>query len=267
ALLFVVPLAIVLLVSFGSTDLVNRPVYGFHPENYADVFDGIYLKVLVQTVIYAIVTALISVVLGYPTAYAIAVHGGRAKGILVGLLLLPWVVNFLVRVYAWIAILGDGGIVNELLRRLGVHGDPPVHFLNTPWAVLGGLVYGYFPFVVLPIYAALEQFDTRLIEAGKDLYGSPRAVFWKVTWPLTRGATAVGALLVLLPVLGDFATARLLGGPETYMVGNVIESQFLQSGYPPTGSALSIVLLVLLLLTIGLARRAGSVRSALRRTL
>jgi spermidine/putrescine transport system permease protein len=251
--LFLVPLAVMVAVSFGTTNIVNQPVYGWNPGNYAQILHSDYLQVAVRTLVYALITTAVSLVVSYPVAYVIARYGGRAKGVLICLILLPWLVDYLIRIYAWVVLLSNQGVVNSFLAFLGVHGNPPVQFLNTPLAVIGGLVYGYFPFMVLPIYGTLEQLDGRLIEAGRDLYGSRWATFRHVTWPLSRAAAGVGCLLVFLPVLGDFATAQLLGGTGTFMLGNLIGSQFLESGSPNLGAVLTVLLSVVLLVAIVVA--------------
>ena len=162
------------------------------------------------------------------------------------------------RIYAWFVILGDEGVVNGLLHAIGLPGSPPVTFLNTPFAVVGGLVYDYLPFMILPIYAALERMNPSLIEAGKDLYGTPLQTFLHVTWPATIQGVIAGAVLVGLPAVGDFATAQILGGPNTYMIGNLIQDQFTGGGYWPFGAALTIVLMALLSLLMIFYLRSAS---------
>ena len=173
-------------------------------------------------------------------AYYIAVFGGRWKHVLVALVVLPFFVNYLVRTYAWIAMLGDDGLVNGLFGT-------DVRFINTPYAVIGGLVYGYLAFMLLPIYAALDRMDPSLIEAGKDLYGSRWQTFLHVTLPHTRQGVFAGMVLVFLPAVGDFVSAQLLGGPDEYMVGNLIQQQFFGAEDWPFGAALTTVMMVFLL--------------------
>jgi len=266
AVLFVIPLGLVAAVSLARTNIVGLPVYGLHLDNYKSAFQSYYLPVIFRTVEYAGAATAIIGVLAYPTAYTIARFGGRLKNALIVLVILPWFVDYLVRIYAWVVILGDNGTLNGILHGLGLRGSPPVQFLNRPWAVIGGLVYTYFPFMVLPVYAALEQLDHQLIEAGRDLYASGRRVFWHITLPLSSPGIAAGIVLTFLPSLGDFATAQLLGGPDTYMVGNLIADQFSDVGDITFGSALTIVLMsVLLVVILGYlwtgSRRARAVRA------
>jgi spermidine/putrescine transport system permease protein len=245
-LLFVAPFGIVIAVSLGTTDFLGRVIYGFHPENYQSIVDPIYFPVLRRSLMYAVTTTALCLVIGYPVAYMIARFGGRFRNLLVVLIILPWFADYLVRIYAWFVILGDEGVVNGVLRAVGMHGNPPVIFLNTSFSVVGGLVYDYLPFMILPIYASLERMDPALIEAGKDLYGTPLRTFLHVTWPATIQGVIAGAVLVGLPSVGDFATASILGGANTFMIGNVIQDQFAAAGDWPTGAVLTIALMALL---------------------
>jgi spermidine/putrescine transport system permease protein len=257
-LLFVAPFGVVILVSLGTTDILGRPVVGWYPENYQQVFDPLFVPVIVRSVGFAIATTLLCLAIGYPVAYMIARFGGRYRNLLIVLIILPWFVDYLVRIYAWFVILGNEGVVNGLLHAIGLHGNPPVIFLNTPYAVVGGLVYDFLPFMILPIYASLERMNPSLIEAGKDLYGTPLQTFLHVTWPATVQGVIAGAVLVGLPSVGDFATAQILGGPNTYMVGNLITDQFTNGGYWPFGAALTIVLMALLSLFMIFYLRSAS---------
>lgn len=250
-LLFAVPLGIVLAISFGTTDDLGNALYGWYPENYELVFDPVFLPVLARSVGFALATVALCLLIGYPVAYYIAIFGGRWKGLLVAMVVLPFFVNYLVRTYAWIAMLGDEGVVNGVIG-----GD--VRFINTPWAVIGGLVYGYLVFMILPIYAALDRMDPALIEAGKDLYGSPWQTFRNVTWPHTIQGVLAGTVLVFLPAVGDFVAAQLLGGPDSYMIGNLIQQQFFAAENWPFGAALTAVMMAFLLVWMVLYLRSAA---------
>ncbi|HET6831594.1 MAG TPA: ABC transporter permease [Solirubrobacterales bacterium] len=245
-LLFLVPLAITLAISFGTTDELGNALYGWNPENYSRVFDPLFAPVLLRSVAYAFGTVALCLLIGYPIAYYIARFGGRYKYLLVALVVLPFLVNYLIRVYAWTAILSDEGLVNGVLVDLGLTSDG-IRFLNTPYAVIGGLVYGYMAFMILPVYAALDRMDPSLIEAGKDLYANGWQTFRHVTWPATFQGVLAGSVLVFLPTVGDFVSAQLLGGPDTYMVGNLIQQQFFEANNFPFGAALTTVLMAFLL--------------------
>lgn len=256
-LLFIVPFAVVIAVSLGTTDILGKPVFGWFPGNYRDVFDPLFIPVMLRSAGFAIATTVLCLLIGYPVAYMIARYGGRYRNLLVVLIIVPWFADYLVRIYAWFVILGDQGIVNGLLHFVGMPGNPPVIFLNTPLSVIGGLVYDYLPYMILPIYAALERMDPSVIEAGKDLYGSPFRTFWHVTWPYTITGVIAGSVLVGLPAVGDFATAQILGGPNTYMIGNLINDSFNNANWP-FGAALTVVLMALLSLVMIFYLRSAS---------
>jgi spermidine/putrescine transport system permease protein len=238
-LLFAVPIGIVIGISFGTTDDLGNAIYAWHPENYKQAFNPTFLPVLLRSVVYAVATVSLCLAIGYPVAYYIARFGGRRKNLLILLVVLPFFVNYLVRTYAWIAILGDEGVVNGFLGT-------PIKFLNTPWAVIGGLTYGYLAFMILPVYAALDRMDPALIEAGKDLYGGRWQTFRYVTWPHTFQGVLAGGVLVFLPAVGDFVSAQLLGGPDEFMIGNLIQDQFYGAENWPFGAALTTVMMLFL---------------------
>ena len=217
--LYLVPLGLIVAASFGTVDFLGRVIYswpfaGWDLSNYHTVLTSAYLPAFFRSLAFAALTTLLCLLIGYPVAYVIARYGGRVRHLLVVLLVLPWFVDYLIRIYAWIVLLGDNGVVNGWLGDLGMSGDPPVQFLGTWWAVVGGLFYSYFPFMVLPIYAAVDRMDSSLVEAGKDLYGTPWQTFRHVTFPATFQGVVAGAVLVFLPASGDFANAEFLGSPE-----------------------------------------------------
>jgi spermidine/putrescine transport system permease protein len=256
-LLFLIPMAIVLLVALGRTDPSYQAVYGWHPGNFADVFDPLFAPVLLRSVGYALATVVLCLLIGYPIAYYIARFGGRWKTLLIAVVVLPFLVNYLVRTYAWVAILSDEGLANGILEDTGI-AENGVQLVNTSWAVIGGLVYGYLAFMILPLYAALDRMDPALIEAGKDLYGTRWQTFRHVTWPAAFQGVAAGCVLVFLPAVGDFVSAQLLGGPDTYMIGNLIQSQFLEAQNWPFGAALTIVMMGFLLIWMLLYLRSAA---------
>jgi spermidine/putrescine transport system permease protein len=260
-LFFAVPLGIVVALSFGTPGELGGAVYGWHPDNYSRVFDPLFAPVLARSVGYALATVALCLLLGYPVAYYIARYGGARKHILIALVVLPFFVNYLVRTYAWVALLADEGLVNGLLADSGLR-EEPIRFVNTPWAVVGGLVYGYLAFMILPVYAALDRMDPALVEAGKDLYGNRWETFRHVTWPVTFQGVLAGCVLVFLPSVGDFVSAQLLGGPQTYMIGNLIQQQFFGAEDWPFGAALTTVMMAFLLvwMVFYLRSAAGAAR-------
>jgi spermidine/putrescine transport system permease protein len=248
---FLVPLGILLAISFGYTDELGNSIYSDSLDNFDQVFDPLYGPVLLRSVGFAAATVVLCLLIGYPVAYYIARFGGRRKHVLIALVVLPFFVNYLVRTYAWVVMLGDDGVVNGIF-------DTDIRFLNTPYAVIGGLVYGYLAFMILPIYAALDRMDPSLIEAGKDLYGGGWATFRHVTFPHTFQGVLAGAVLVFLPAVGDFVSAQLLGGPDEYMVGNLIQQQFFAAENWPFGAALTTVMMGFLLIFLVLYLRSAA---------
>jgi spermidine/putrescine transport system permease protein len=250
-LLFVTPLVFLLALSFGYTDNLGEAIYGTRLDNYERLIDPAYVPVLLRSVGFALAAVLLCLLIGYPVAYYIAIFGGRWKNVLIALVVLPFFINYLIRTYAWIAMLGDDGLVNGVF-------DTSIRFINTPWAVIGGLVYGFLAFMILPIYAALDRMDPSLIEAGKDLYGGPWETFRHVTWPHTVGGVLAGSVLVFLPAVGDFVAASLLGGPEEVMIGNLIQQQFQASDNWPFGAALTIAMMTVLLILMSFYLRESA---------
>lgn len=244
ALLFLAPVSLLLLISTGYTDDLGRTVFleSFDLSNYADAFDPAYLPTLLRSLAFATATAVLCLAIGYPVAYYIARYGGRYKNALIAALVLPFFINYLVRTYAWVALLSDDGLVNGAATDLGLI-DQPIQMINTPFAVIGGLVYGYLIFMVLPVYASIERLDRSVIEAGKDLFGTPFRTFWHVTLPQTRQGILAGTVLVFLPAVGDFVSAQLLGGQETFMIGNLIQDEFLTNSNWPFGAAMTVVMM------------------------
>ena len=243
-LFFVSSIIIVVLLSFGHVGVGGRPVFGTSLATYQQLWNSTYLTVFFRSLFYAIAPVVLCLVIGYPVAYTIALHGGRFKTALIAALVIPFFASYLIRMYAWSTLLSDEGLVNQGLRAIGF--PDGVRFLNTPGAVIAGLTYGFVVFMILPIYAALERMDVSLIEAGRDLYHSPLRTFLSVTLPSTRAGVLGGLLLVFLPALGDFVSAQLLGGPGTYMIGNLIQQQFFEGQNAPLGSALTVVLMLCL---------------------
>jgi spermidine/putrescine transport system permease protein len=250
-LLFVVPLGFLLALSFGYTDDLGEAIYSTRLGNYERLVDPDFLPVLFRSVGFALATVAICLLIGYPIAYYIAIFGGRWKVVLLALVVLPFFVNYLIRTYAWIAMLGDDGLVNGVL-------DSSIRFVNTPYAVIGGLVYGFLTFMILPIYASLDRMDPALIEAGKDLYGGRWQTFLHVTLPHTMQGVLAGSVLVFLPAVGDFVAASLLGGPEEVMIGNLIQQQFQASDNWPFGAALTIAMMAFLMIFMLLYLRAAA---------
>ena len=247
-LFFAVPLTVL----FGYS-LMHRGTYGgvapgFTLEHYRRFLDPLYLVVALRTLWIALATTALCLLLGYPVAYVIA-RAGRWRNTLLLLVVLPFWTSFLVRTYAMIVLLRDSGVVNSVLQALGLI-SAPLDLLYTPGAVLGGLVYGYLPFMVLPIYASLERLDLSLLDAAEALGARASARFWRVTFPLSLPGVIAGSLLVFIPALGAFLTPDLLGGAKTMMLGNLVQNQFGAARNWPFGAAISFALMGVVFLAL-----------------
>src|ERR671917_724649 len=245
-LFFLVPLLLILAYSFGTSGVYGGITLGFNPGNFLKVFDPLYLEIIVRTFVIALITTVLCLTLGYPLAYFIALKSGTWKYVLIQMVMIPFWTSLLLRAYAWVVILNGNGIANRTLQFLGIT-DEPLTLIFTPQAVMMGMVYSYLPFMILPLYAALEKFDVRLKEAAQDLGASRWHTFWRVTFPLSMPGVIAGSILVFIPTAGEFVIPNLLGGSRTVMMGNLIQQQFLQARDWAFGSALSVMLAVLLL--------------------
>ena len=256
---FVSALLLMVALSFGTTDTLGNPLFGTSLDNIEAIFQDTYLRVILRSFGYAAAASAICLLLAYPVAYTIARHGGRYRHALIAAIVVPFFASYLIRMYAWKALLSDDGLVNSGLRRTGL--SEGVTFLNTPGAVVGGLVYGFVVYMILPIYASLERLDGSLIEAGKDLYHGPVRTFFSVTLPATRPGLYGGVLLVFLPALGDFVSAQLLGGARTFMIGNLVQQQFIEGQNWPLGSALTVGMMAALTVLMVVYLRATSTQA------
>jgi spermidine/putrescine transport system permease protein len=248
---FLLPLGIVLVVSLASRGTYGGVVWTFTLENYRHLLGSQYLHIYTRSVLLAGVTTAICLILGFPLAYYMARLPRHLQSLWVVLIMVPFWTNFLIRTYAWMFILSTEGVLNQVLLRLGVV-EHPLQILYTDTAVVIGLVYGYLPFMVLPLYVALSRLDVSLIEAAWDLYASGTAVHWKVLVPLAKPGIVSGSILVFIPSLGAYVTPDLLGGAKSLMVGNLIQHEYLVVRDWPLGSAISFALMLLVLAGIWL---------------
>ena len=255
-LFFLLPLGIVLAYSFLSKGDYGGVAAPLTFGNYRRFFDAIYLRILVRTFVMAGVTTALCLALGYPLAYYIAFHGGRWKSALLFLVVLPFWTSFLVRTYAWIFLLRDTGLINTVLIRLGWI-RVPLPLLYNDGAVLVGLVYGFLPLMVLPLYASIERLDKTLLEAAADLGAPPAARLARVTVPLTLPGIYAGCVLVFVSALGAYITPDLLGGGKSILIGNLVQNQFTTARDWPFGSAVSLLLMAVVVASLQLYRRQG----------
>jgi spermidine/putrescine transport system permease protein len=242
----------------GRTSLEKGlfPIFTFQWawSNFHDAI-SLYHVQFVRSAEYAGAATVIALAISYPLAYWIAFRGGRWKNLFLLLVIAPFFVTYLIRTLAWETILSDDGVVVSTLKHLGILGSDG-RLLATSVAVIAGITYNFLPFMVLPLYVSLEQIDARLIEAAQDLYASKAKAFMRVTLPLSLPGVFAGTLLTFIPAAGDFINAQLLGTPKQYMIGNVIQSQFLSVRDYPSAAALSFVLMAAILVAVLVYARA-----------
>ena len=255
-LLFVLPLVLVFVYSFATRDSTGQTVLAdWNLDSYRRLFSAAVLEIFVRSLVLALVTTVICLAVSYPFAFYIATRKPRVRNVLLVFVMIPFWSNFLVRTYAWRVILGSEGPVSQASQLLG---GEPLRLLFTNTAVLIGLVYGFMPFMVLPLYAALERMDWRLVEAARDLYADGWTAFRKVTLPLSMPGVVAGSILVFIPSLGAYVTPALLGGARTVLMGDYIVSQFLAARNWPFGAALSFAVMFVMLLATIFYFRAGA---------
>ena len=250
---FLVPILIMFVYSLMPRGIYGGVEPGFTLEHYRRFFDPLYLDILQRTFVWSVACTVICLLLGYPVAYAIA-RGGKWKNLLLFLVVLPFWTSFLVRTFAMIFLLRDTGLINNWLLKLGLI-EEPITMLYTPFAVMAGLVYGFLPFMILPIYASLEKLDLSLLEAAEVLGARPAERFRRVTLPLSMPGVVAGCLLVFIPALGSFLTSDLLGGAKQMMIGNLVQNQFSAARNWPFGSAASFIVMALVLVAVMLYLR------------
>jgi spermidine/putrescine transport system permease protein len=253
-LFFVVPTFVMLSVSTQTGDIVSGFQQTFHWHTYVEGWNQYHVQ-FVRSIEYGLIATVICLVIAYPVAYWIAFYGGTHKSSLLFLLLLPFFVSFVIRTQSWNFILSDNGMVLSPLKDWHVVGQD-FHVLATSVAVVGGLVYNFLPFTVLPIYVALERVDPALLEASSDLYASKPAAFVKVVLPLSMPGVFAAVLLTFVPVASDYVNAAILGGTNTTMIGNVIQTEYFTNLNYPMASALSFILMAALLVGVFAYARA-----------
>ncbi|MGN6781386.1 MAG: ABC transporter permease [Marmoricola sp.] len=258
---FVVPMLAMLNVSLESGSLETGFQQTLSWHNYTDMITNYHTQLL-RSLVYGLVTTVITILLAYPVAYWIAFRGGRHKSTYLFLILLPFFVTFVIRTISWQFLLADNGILLGHLKDWGLL-PQSFHVLATPYAVVGGLVYNFLPFMVLPIYVALERIDRSLLEAASDLFASRREAFTRVVLPLSLPGVFAGVILTFVPAAADYVNAQILGGTGQVMIGNIIESLYLTNSQYPQASALSSILLGALLLGIFVYAKALGTRDVL----
>jgi len=257
ALFFAVPLVIMFLESLKTGTIDTGFQLTWEWSNYTNALKN-YDEQFIRSFEYAGLATLLALLIGYPLAYVIAFRGGKYRNALLLLVIVPFFVTYLIRTLSWETILSDSGLVVNTLQTVGLVADDG-RLLDTTVSVVAGITYNYLPFMILPLYASLERIDSRMLEAGYDLYGRRRDVFLRVTLPLSMPGVVAGVLLTFIPAAGDFINAELLGTPRQYMIGNVIQSRYLEVADYPTAAALSFLLMAFMLVIVLVwARIAGT---------
>jgi len=255
SLMLLLPMLLIVfysLISSGNT-IVN---FQFTLANYVRFFtDKDFLLILWRSLIIALETTVLCLLIGYPCAYYISKCSKKKQNFLIMMITLPMWINMLVRTYAWIGLLSKGGLISTILGWFGLH---DVELLYTQSAVLIGMVYNFIPFMILQIHSSLTKMDGSLLEAASDLGASPMEAFWKVTFPLSLPGVISGITLVFLPAVSSFFIPKLLGGGSWYLIGNVIENQFITVGEWNFGSAISVIMALIMMLLMALVRKADA---------
>ncbi len=247
-LFFLLPLAFMFAYSFMERGLNGKVLFSFTVEHYARFADPLYVNILVRTISYSVACTALCLLTGYPVAYVIAT-AGKWKNFLIFLVILPFWTSFIVRTFAIMFLLRDSGVINQLLLSTGIIKEA-LPMMPSVTAVMIGLVSGFLPFMVLPIYTSLEKLDPSLLEAAEVLGAKPFARFTRVVLPLSMPGVVAGCLLVFIPSLGSFVTTDLLGGGKTVFIGNLVQNQFLKVGNWPFGSAASFVMMSMVLVAV-----------------
>ncbi len=269
---FLVPFAIILKISIADPIIAQPPYtplfddsgsFQGTTDNFGFLFsDKLYAITYLRSVLMAAGATILCLLLGFPMAYGIARSDSAARSVLLLLIVLPFWISFLLRVYAWMGLLNNYGVINNFLMWTGIT-DAPIVMMYTDFAIYLGLVYSYLPFMILPLYATLEQMDIDLLDAAQDLGATRSRAFWDITWPLARPGVIAGCLLVFIPAMGEYVIPYLLGGPESLMIGRVLFDEFFVNRDWPLASSVAIVLLMLLVVPIVFLQR-NQARSAER---
>ncbi|GLX02819.1 ABC transporter permease [Microtetraspora sp. NBRC 16547] len=248
AIFFVVPTVVMLSLSLQSGNVSDGFVFTWNWQSYIDGLTN-YHDQIVRSLVYGLAATLIQILIGFPVAYWIAFKGGRNKSFYLFLVLLPFLVSFVLRTISWQFLLSDNGMLLGPLKNIGLLPED-FRILATPYAVIGGLAYNFLPFMILPMYVALERIDPRVLEAAQDLYAGKVQTFVRVVLPLSLPGVFAGVLMTFVPASSDYVNASVLGGTKTTMIGNVIQNQYLVTQDYPTAAALSFTLMALLLVGI-----------------
>lgn len=248
----VVPLFLVLYFAFTSGDSQNFSTFVFSLDNYKKFFSPIYMSVLFRSINLALISTVLCLIIGYPIAYIISRERPKKRSMMILMFIIPMWMNFLLRTYAWMTLLGRNGLINTIVTKLGF---TPLDLMFNDAAVLLGMVYNFLPFMVLPIYSVLTKIDKNLLEASEDLGANVATTFRKVIFPLSLPGVITGITMVFIPAMSTFVISSLLGGNKSNLIGNLIEQQFRWTGDWHFGSSMSIILMIFILITMALTSK------------
>ena len=248
-LFIVIPLFLIIFFAFTKSD---NGTYTFTLNNFKELMQPMYFRIFYRSIRLALISTVLCLLIGYPAAYIIAKSKASRQSVLLMLVIIPMWMNFLLRTYAWSAILGRNGVLNTILTAIGL---PAMNILYTDTAVMLGMVYNFLPFMIIPIYTILTKMDQDLINAAKDLGANSRQVFTKVIFPLSVPGVVSGITMVFMPAVSTFVISKLLGGGQFMLVGNLIEQQFMSVGDWHFGSAISIFMMIVILISMALMNK------------
>lgn len=253
-LFFIVPLIILLVYSVSHKEIYGGIAPGFTLEHYKAIGEPMYLLIFLRSFWYALVTTLITLLIAYPVAYYMAFASNRTKMIVMLMIIIPFWTNFLIRMYALMTIMGESGLINQMLMSAGIISEP-LNLFNNTFSVLTGFIYWNLPFMVLPIFSSLDRLDVSLLEASLDLGASKTQSFFHITLPYSVPGLVAGIIFVFVPTMGNFIIPEFMGGTDNYMIGNLITSQYIHARNWPFGSALSVVMIFVVMIFISLYLR------------
>ncbi|EHL19514.1 hypothetical protein HMPREF9628_00235 [Peptoanaerobacter stomatis] len=245
----VIPLIIIFVFSISSSNQIGKISFNFTIDKYKQFFEPIYIDVFFRSVKLSLYSTIVCLIVGYPVAYIIANKGLRIRNFLIIFILLPQWTNFLLRTYAWMSILKDNGPINSFLLRTGIINEP-LTLLYTDGAVLMGMVYNFLPYMILPIYTVILKIDKNYIEAARDLGANTVTTFRKIIFPLSMPGVVSGVIMVFMPAISTFVISDLLGGGHSMLMGNLIQNQFLAARNWQFGSAISMILILIILISM-----------------
>jgi spermidine/putrescine transport system permease protein len=250
---FLVPFGLMVLYSFATQDYLTAQIkFGWTLSGWKALSDPIVYRTFIRSITLSTVATISCALVGYPLAYFVARRAGRFRNIALLLIIIPFWVSFIIRTYAWVTLLGDAGPINRFLERIGlIHAPLPLLYHSPGIAI--GILYGYLPLMVFPIYVSLERIDARVLESARDLGASSWSTFRRVTFPQALPGLVAGCTLVWIPALGEYVIPEILGGGKTYMIGNVIAQRFTEAFQWPVGAALSVALVLFALVVLGIS--------------